>query len=56
MTVKELRAALEPYGTPYRSSMNKDQLERALQRIRENEERYGQAERPFGVYLDEETK
>ena len=53
MTVVELRAALEPYGTPYRLSMSKRKLIEALSRILENERRFGQPQVPFGHFDDE---
>jgi len=56
MTVKELREALEPYGTRYRLTMTKAQLEEALRNIQANEAKYGQAQRPFGVFGDEERR
>lgn len=37
MTVSELRDALLPYGTPYRLSMKRSELQKKLTEIRENE-------------------
>lgn len=45
MTVKELREALKPYGTPYRLSLSRQQLQQRLTEIRNNEKVYGSAER-----------
>jgi hypothetical protein len=46
MTIKELREELKPYGTPYRLSMKRSQLQEALSRIRKNEAEIGQPEEP----------
>ncbi len=56
MTVRELREALKPYGTPYRLSMTRAQLQRALSNIRDNERRFGSANKPFAHFEDEVTK
>ncbi len=56
MTVRELRETLMPYGTPHRLSMTRAQLRDALSSIRENELRFGSANRPKVERLYDESK
>lgn len=47
MSVTELREALRPYGTPYRLTMTRSQLQHAWDTIRANEAEHGSADRPL---------
>ena len=53
MNVKELREALEPYGTMHRLTMRKAQLVEALMQIQRNEREFGAPNRPLGFFRDE---
>lgn len=47
ITTRELRELLKPYGTPYRLSMKRQQLQEALARILKNKAERGTANDPL---------